>query len=446
MLRKLCFCLLVFGALGLNAQDMPFSVKSSTRYSISSMLGKVALDSLNFYQVRFIQEFKYKKLGLGVDMDFLFDDDLHLRTKDWDKLSDLPGKIYFFRYAKVGDPYFFHYGCFPAYSIGNGLLMHNYSNMEFYPDLRQNGLLLGASPPLPLKPKLELFCSNLARNQVLGFSAHVSPLPDSTVKYIDRSRMGFTFILDRNQKGNLPELLEGGPYENWDLGKDDGLAALSFDLDVPLSRIDRAIVGTYVEAAHIFNNGTGFILPGVYADFKVVKVNLEYRMHNKGFVPAYFDQHYEEERAVLEFDEFTNPVVITGEEVLHEHPATFGFYGKIQGKIADRLSAMGAWQNMYGKGFEKGKSLWLSMKLETRWGHWENVGFSYSKTNVAKLGLGKFAEPSARLNASFTISLGTNRRWFLICKYSEKYKDKEGGINWWKDTRRSASLGAKYLY
>lgn len=447
MLKKLCILLFIYTALALNAQDMPFSVKSSTRYSISSILGKVELDSLDYYQVRFIQEFKYKKLGLGLDLDFLFDEDAHLRTRDWDELKDLPGKIYFFRYAKVGDPYFFHYGCFPAYSIGNGLLMHNYSNMEFYPDLRQNGLLVGASPPLPLKPRLELFSSNLARNPVLAFTAHVSPLPDSTLKYIDRSRIGFSLILDLNQKANLPHLLEDGPHESWDLGSKDGLTALSFDLDVPLSRIDKAIVGTYVEAAHIFDNGTGFILPGIYADFKVVKVNLEYRVHNKGFVPAYFDQHYEEARAVLEYDEYGNPAtILTGEDVLREQPATFGFYGKVQGKIKDRLTLIGAWQNMYGKGFEKGKSLWLSLKLETRWGHWENVGFSYSKTNVESLGLGKVAEPGARLGASFTISLGAKRRWFALFKYSEKYKDKEGGINWWKDTRRSASLGLKYTY
>lgn len=446
MLKKLIFCFMFLGALALNAQDMPFSVKSSTRYSISSMLGKVALDSLDFYQVRFIQEFKYKKFGLGVDLDFLFDDNYHIRRKDWDRLDDIPGKIYFFRYGKIGDPYFLHYGCFPAYSIGNGLLMHNYSNMNFYPDLRKNGILIGASPPLPLKPDLELFSSDLQRNQVMAFSAHVSPFPDSTLKYIDRSRVGISVILDRNQKGNLLPLLEDSPNEFMDLGRADGLSALSFDLEVPLSRIDKAIVGTYAEVAHIFNNGTGFILPGIYADFKFLRVNLEYRMHNKGFIPAYFDQDYEEHRAVLENDEFGNPVVVTGEEILSGYPATFGFYGKVQGKIKDRLSAMAAWQNMYGKGFENGKSLWLSLKLDTRWGHWENIGFSYSKTNVASLSLGRVAEPKAKLGASFTISLGTIHRWFLICKYSEKYKDKEGGINWWKDTRRSASLGVKYLY
>ena len=446
MFRQLVLLIILLGALGLGAQDMPFSVKSSTRYSISSLVGKVALDSLDFYQIRLIQEFKYKGFGLGVDLDFLFDDNAHIRKKDWDRLDDIPGKIYFFRYGKIGDPFFFHYGSFPAYSIGNGLLMHNYSNMAFYPGLRNNGMLIGASPPLPLKPTFELFCSNLQRSQLMAFTAHVSPLPDSTIKYIDRTVAGFTLIIDRNQKGNLHYLLEDTPNENMDIGGKDDLTALSFDLKVPLSRIDKAIVGTYMEVAHIFDNGTGFILPGIYADIKVAKINLEYRLHNKGFVPAYFEQDYEENRAIIALDGFGSPYIITGEDVLRDQPSSYGFYGKLQGTIGDRLQTMVAWQNMYGKDLVKGKSLWFNLKLETRYKHWENVGFSYSKTNVEKLGLGKVAVPGARLGASFTINLGAKRRWFLICKYSEKYKDKEGGINWWKDTRRSASLGVKYTY
>ena len=50
------------------------------------------------------------------------------------------------------------------------------------------------------------------------------------------------------------------------------------------------------------------------------------------------------------------------------------------------------------------------------------------------------------MSASFTLSLSEKRRFFLIGKYSEKYKDKEGGINWLKDTKRSVGVGVKVTF
>jgi len=138
--------------------------------------------------------------------------------------------------------------------------------------------------------------------------------------------------------------------------------------------------------------------------------------------------------------------LLTKEDMLPQSRAAYGFYGKVEGIIGDRLKAMVAWQNMYGDEVKNGKSLWFSLWVDTRYGHLENVSFAYSKTQVNELSLGEVAVPRAQMSGSFTISLHEKRRWFLIGKYTEKYKDKEGGINWWKDTKRSAAVGVKFTF
>jgi hypothetical protein len=179
---------------------------------------------------------------------------------------------------------------------------------------------------------------------------------------------------------------------------------------------------------------------------KFLKINLEYRKHGDSFIPGYFDNFYEEERCMLVEQPDSSHVLVTKEDTLNDANAAYGFYGKLEALIGERLKAIVAWQNMYGDEVTGSKSLWFSLLVDTRYKRLENVAFAYSKTRVDELRLGKVAVPRGQMSASFTLCLHENRRWFLIGKYTEKYKDKEGGINWWKDTKRSASVGVKYTF
>jgi len=446
MKRRLVYLVLLLLPVLLCAQYMPFDVKTSSKYSISSMVGRVKIDSLKYYQIRLIQEFSYKKFGLGVDLDYLFDKNYHLKESDWDHIEDILGKIYYFRYARVGDPFYFHFGGFPAYSMGNGLVMQNYCNMHLYPDLRHNGLLLGGSINTTLKPSFELFSSDIQRNKILAFSTHLQPLPDSTLKYVDQGILGLSFFTDRDQYSNLDYVLADSLYTELQPGHSDEVIILGVDYTQPILQNDKAEYGVYADMAHIVKNGTGFILPGIYADFDVVKVNLEYRMHGDNFTQSFFDHLYEEERAVMDTLADGTPYIISKQKSLQDMEASFGFYGKIQATIAQRIKTMLAWQNMYGNEMKNGKSLWFSIKVDTSYKRLERVALSYSKTKVEELRLGKVAVPRAKLSTSITMSLSEKRRWFFIAKYSEKYKDKDGDIKWWKDTDRSFALGVKYVY
>jgi hypothetical protein len=446
MFRKAILLVLVIIPIWLSAQDLPFSVKSSTRYSISGMVGYEKVDSVKYLQFRVIQEFKYKKFGMGVDLDFLFDKNYHLKESDWDELKDILGKIYYFRYAEKGDPFYFHVGGFPNRSVDYGLVMLNYSNMLLYPDLRNIGLMIGSNLSLPVKTDFELFTSSFDKNQIMAFTTHVKPLPDSTVKVLDRTVFGFSLMADMNQKANLKYVMDDAVYDTLNVGRSKPATIFSFNYEMPVIQKEKATFGHYAEMAHILDYGTGFILPGLYADFNFLKINLEYRMYGSQFVPAFFDHYYEEDRATLVALEDSTYRIITKEETLGDFKSAYGWYGKVQGFVGKKVKTMVAWQDMYGKDLKTGKSLWFRIWVDTSYKRLENVAFSYSKTNVENLALGKVVVPKAQMSASMTFSLNEKRRWFIIGKYSERYKEKEGGINWWKDTKRSAAIGVKYTF
>jgi len=442
--KVLPFILLILPIL-LAAQNMPFSVRSETKYSISGMVGYEKSDSVKYYQLRLLQEFNIWKIAMGLDLDFLFDNDLHLRKKDWDNVNDILGKIYYITYQKRGDPIYVHLGGLPNHTIGNGLVMLNYSNMLLYPDMRNSGLMLGGNLDLPLKPQFEIFTSNVQKNQVLAFSASCMPVPEKSVKVLDQLRAGFTIAMDTNQYGNLKYLVADSLTTIVeDLGPDTA-TEFSIDYTLPLLRTEKVVLGQYAEIAHIADSGTGLILPGIYSDFKFLKINLEYRIYGKKYVPAFFDHYYEEDRGVQPVD--TLAAFYTKEDALDGFKAANGWYGKVQAIIGKKMKVMIAWHDMYGKDLKTGKSLWIKLWVDTQYKRLENVSISYNKINTEFMKPGSFVVPKGELDTKLTLK-ASKKRWYLIGKYSQQYKDKDksGAINFLKETKHSAAVGVKYIF
>ena len=444
-MKKVLFFALLFLPLWLMAQELPFTVKSRTKFSSAAILGYEKVDSVRYYQLRFIQEFNLWKFGLGLDLDFLFDKRISLRKDEWNELEDLLDKIYYLNYGKKGDTFFFHLGGFPGLTLGNGLVMQNYSNMLLYPDLRKTGLMLGGSPHWPTQPSFELFASDLQRAPVLAMAARFKPLPDSTLKVLDQINLGFSLATDTNQYGNLRHLVADSLACDVDLLGRKPATVFGLAYTLPMVKNEKMTLGHYVEFSHILNYGSGVILPGIYADFKALRVNLEYRLYGGQYVPAYFDHYYEEDRAVTQEDEL-DPFV-TKAESLASVKASRGWNGSIQAIFSHKVKTRFAWQNMIGRKLKTGKSIWFSVWVDTQYKRLENVSLSYSKINTERMSIRKFYEPNTDIKSYLTFRI-SKKRWFLIAKYSESFRDrnKDGKINWIKEVRRSVGAGLKYIY
>lgn len=440
-MKKLVLAFCILFPIWLMAQDMPFTVKNETRYGASCMVGKTEVDSIDYYQVRFIPEFKVWKLSIGLDLDFLVDKDKKLKKDDWDKLSVIPNKFYYIRYGQSGDPWFVHLGGFPNHTMSNGLIMLNYSNMLLYPEYRNTGLLVESNPNIQTKPTFEVFTSNIEKDEIMSFAAHCQPLPDSTVKILDKTVLGFQVIFDRNQYSNLKYEASDSLYQVYK-NKKEGIAMYSFDYALPVLEKGKVTFGHYAEFAHIAGYGTGIIFPGIYSQSKTLKVNLEFRTYGAEFLPAFFDHKYEEQRAI-QYDDF----IITKEDMLKGIKRSYGWYGKIQTNIKGKIKAMVAWQDMYGKDLKTGKSFWLRFWADTQYKRLEEVSFSYSKINVEQMDLGKIVAPSSSIAAKLTFRV-SKKKWYLGGTYSESYQDKNhsGEINYMKETKRSVAVGVKYQF
>ncbi len=442
MFKKIILLFFILIPLCLIAQDLPFSVKNSTKYSISGMVGYIKVDSVKYSQLRLIQEFKIKKVGVGVDLDFLFDKNYHLRKSGWDQIKDYVDKIYYVSYADIDNAVYLHLGGFPYKTIGNGLIMLNYSNMLLYPDLWNPGLMVGVNPDWIVHPNFEIFTSNLYKNQIMAFNASSQLMPDDAFPVVDKMVWGFTYVIDRNQYGNLKYVVPDSVSSEINSGTKRPAAIYGFNYTLPILSKDNATFGHYAEFAHIADYGTGYILPGFYSDFKFIKVNLEYRIYKKEFAPAFFDHSYERTRAFMIGDE-----LVTKEQTLTNYNNSYGWYGKVQAIIGKRAKAMVAWQDMYGKDLKTGKSIWIRFWVDTQYKRLENFSFAYSKTNVEHMAITKISVPSADISGSMTFRI-SEKRWFVIGKYSENYNDQnnDGTINWLKETDRSLGLGVKYLF
>ncbi|HNX37467.1 MAG TPA: hypothetical protein PL124_08065 [Candidatus Cloacimonadota bacterium] len=444
-MKKALTLVLILIPLWLAAQDMPFMVRAKTRYSTSGMIGYETINGEKYYQFRVIPEFHFWKIKLGLDLDFLADMDYHLWTEDWDDLSDLLSKVYYVRFAKKEDPFYVQAGGFPGLTVGNGLIMQNYSNMALYPELRNTGLMLGGNPPLPTHPGLELFTSDLKKNEILSLSGRFQPLPDSTLSFLSNLVLGFSVVTDRNQYGNLRSLVSDSLFASLDgLGKKP-VTVYGVAYTLPVYRKDKLTIGQYAEFAHISGNGSGVILPGIYADLGVLKVNLEYRLYGKRFLPAFFDENYEEERAFQPDD--STAVWLTKEEYLHDVKPAQGFNGSIEATFFDRIKTTFAWQNMYGKDLHNGRSIWLKLWVDTQYKRLENFSLAYSKLNTGSMAINGVIEPNAEIKAAVTFRVW-KKKWYVIARYTEKYRERDnnGVINWLKETKRSAGMGLKCLY
>jgi len=443
MMKKVFLILVLLIPIWMFAQDIPFEVSGKTRYSQSSMYGNVQIDSLKFKQMRFIQEFKVWKIVVGLDLDFLFDKNNHLRPNNWDHWEDVLSKFYYLKYAQRGDPWYFHVGGFPSLTLGYGLIMSNYSNMQLYPEMTNTGLMVGCNPRWPTDPSFEVFSSNVSKNQILSLRAHCKPLPDSTLRVLDKMIVGMSLVTDLNQHGNLRQLTPDSLSYLLDGLKWDTVMAAGFGYTLPVYQHKKLSISNYAEVAHIAGNGTGCILPGVSTTFGNLTVNLEYRMYGNKFMPAFFDRYYEETRAIAVNDSLG---VVTKEDTLEDVKGTFGWNGSVSMLWFHRVKTSFAWQNVFGKELKTGKSIWANLWVDTKYKRLENITINYSKTGTETMAISRINEPNAEIGGSTTIRVYKKNLYF-IAKYSEKYIDKNGNgkVNWAKETKRSWGVGVKYL-
>ncbi len=464
-------------------------------FNMGGGVGSVMLGEETYTQIRLMPELTFGKFGLGLDIDLMIDSNGDVRTEDWDSFEDYVNKIYYLRYGQRGDSFYGRLGGFKSYTLGHGLVMKDYSNMLRYPEYKQIGIQLGGKLPVA-GMTAEMFTSNAVKNEILGGRLTIQPLSNMSIPLFNNLVLGGTVAHDRNQvKGLLdsdeddyPDYFDDFPYdENWhnevdhnideyladwlsipnnqgdstgfhdwfygehmnekrnpsfsDFEEDD-ITVFGVDYELPFIQNPLFTLSHYAEAAQIDGHGMGFIFPGFYSKFLIFHMNLEYRIYQEDFMPAFFDQLYDEQRAVVYTESDT---VLTKESLLEDMTKSHGWYGSLTTNILNFIFITVAYEDMYDENEDNSRSLWGKANFDTKIiPKLTKAEIGYTQTGFDKLS--EFKTPNAIINGSLGYSLGGNTQ--LVGNYQERYIDlnDDGKIKGTDETITSMSMGVEFSF
>ncbi len=199
-------------------------------FDLGMGVGSATLDGQVYNQVALRPEFKFGKLGVGLDIALYIDSDGNIRKEDWDVAKDpsvILDKIFYVSWAAKGDPFWARVGSLPSVTLGYGGLLNGYSNMMEYPSVKQLGVNIGFK--LGKKINNEIFLSNvkdLMRGGTL-FGARTS------FKFSEAFPLtiGANVVVDINQFSGLKDRDEDDVPDAFDNFPDDKNFAADSDFD-----------------------------------------------------------------------------------------------------------------------------------------------------------------------------------------------------------------------
>lgn len=312
----------------------------AVNYLFGGVFGAVTIDGKNYQQIGLRPELQLWKLGIGLDISVLLDEDGKVREEDWDDKEDYIDKIYYIRYGKRGEPFYFQYGGLESTALGYGTLINGYTNMLEYPTYKRQGLDIGFEAEyIGMQVIVNDFKELQGKNRAVMGGGRIYLRPFS------RLQIGGSIAGDLNEYKGLrdtdddgyPDEVDAYPendtyvteYEyylaklNGDTATVDKLVAAG--LISPVKRTDlvdysnrrsrtgfwagdaglRIINGEFVKfdiytqyARSMNTGGWGFTAPGVKLSFgNVLEIYGDYRQQSEKFIFGYYNDTYDLERA-----------------------------------------------------------------------------------------------------------------------------------------------------
>ncbi len=190
---------------------------SEKNWNMGLGIGSVTIDGQIYNQIALRPELQFGKLGVGLDLYFYLDEAGNIRQDDWDEFSDYLNKIYYVRWGRQGDPFFFRAGALDYATLGYGILMSGYSNTIEYPQVRNIGLHTGMKYD---RMGWEILVADI--KEISGPGLIAGRL---TYDLFSKFRLGGTFVADFNQyKGlvdtdedNVPDTFDDFPDKEFNL-------------------------------------------------------------------------------------------------------------------------------------------------------------------------------------------------------------------------------------
>jgi hypothetical protein len=258
----------------------------------------IAHNQAAFQKLGILPELSYGRWGLGFDLSLEFDADFSLRDLDddgkpdgWTTLHDYITKVDYLQYGEKGDPLYGRIGTFDGYTMGHGLVMNDFSNTIYYPQIIQLGLNLDVDGRLLSFPYVGFVSvvDDVLDWDILGARLYARPFYDSQNPIFKGFELGATFVTDTDTLELPTEVPEDNPASG-------RVAEFGIDVEVPLLEKEGMSLVAYADWAKIVERGSGGFVGGAFT-YQWLTLSGQIRFLGEEFVPAYFDSFYEEDRA-----------------------------------------------------------------------------------------------------------------------------------------------------
>jgi len=397
------FFVLFFVSMPLYSEETPPAAGQSDslfNFGLGCILGSMSVNGENYQQMGFRPEIEIWKIGVALDINLFFDESGKIRKEDWNEPSDYLDKIYYIKFAKRGDPFYFKVGGIDSTTLGYGALINGYNNTIDYPSYKRQGLDIGF--------ETSSFGAQLIVNDFKELRGHNKSLMGGGrvfVKPFSRLQIGGSIAADFNEyKGlydsdgdGVPDRVDAYPYDkNYatvadyylahgasqttidDLiahglisaetfgykNKRSKTAFWSADAGILIFEGDFIKFDIYGQFAQSFNTGGwGISAPGLRLGIgKFFEIYGDYRYRTDEFIFSYYNDTYDLERAKFVEDASNHLTVETKKEKLYEAKALRGYFAGARLNLFDFIIAKGEYSDMSWA--SKQKDCYLKGELE----------------------------------------------------------------------------------
>jgi hypothetical protein len=330
-------------------------------YSGSAIIGAVTVDGKNYQQIGLRLDIPIGKLGFGLDVQLLIDEEGNIRKEDWDEFEDYLDKIYYIRWARKGDPFYIRLGGLDYSYLGYNIIVDGYSNMIEYPSYKRlgmemsfetekfggellinnykelitdkPGLLLGTRAFYKVWGELAIGATfaadfneynGLRDNDDNGYPNEIDRYPEDDRYvteydyYLDRS--GSTAFADSAVTYGIIDGLKKEDLENFK-GRTSSLSVWGLDIGYPIYKGEFVRIDLYGQMAQIVDYGWGFSAPAFRIKSGPFIFRAEYRHTDGEFLFGYFNPTYEMERAF-----YNGSTFMTKQDILDFIPPLDGYF------------------------------------------------------------------------------------------------------------------------
>lgn len=443
------------GVAGMNQEQSPYG------YAIGGIFGAVTIDGMNYQQIGLRPEVKLWKLGIGLDINLLFDDEGKVREEDWDDWKDYLDKIYYIRWGQKGDLFYFRYGGLTVTTLGYGTLITGYTNMLEYPTYKRQGLELGVETQYM---GMEFIANDLkelsGRNPAFMGGGRIY------IKPFSRLQIGGSLAGDLNEYKGLRDTDGDGIPDEMDAYPEDKHYATEFDyyeaktdnatattlanaglisditkadlMDVNRNRsttgfwaadaglnllnLDFFKVDVYVQYAMcLTTGGWGYTVPGVrIKGGSLFEVYADYRQQSDEFIFGYYNDTYDLERAKY-VDTGTSFDIVTKKDKLEAAEESKGYMAGMRINLFELAYGKIEYQDMYW-GERRDKSLKGEVAMN------KNIipMVSKAKAYYAQNNVSNFRLKSESTIMGAVLGIGMSENVSIDFNYLITFQDKNG--------------------